>query len=311
MDPDTFLSQDDVPLLVQALNTFALEIDAASSRKEILVNAGIHLAFRSKLIFETSSSHFANKLVAYFREYRVSAEQPMYHPMVNLLEYLLRTHELEDQDRSLFNRLVKQGQENFGGLMARCAVGRIEAPLGTAFGTGVLVGRQLLLTCDHVFERILTGGEDRAWVRFGYKIGKYGVEPGQVFELDIKNIVCHNSQSDYALVKIMGEPVEYHVAPLFTSIPTAMQNVRLIHHPRGEPVQISEVGQIVQMDKEYINHTIKVDYGSSGGPIFDLRWRVVAIQRGTLLLSRPLPPGITEGIPLYSIWDDLKPHLSA
>ncbi len=144
MDPDTFLSQDDVPLLVQALNTFAFEVDAASSRKEILVNVGIHLAFRSKLIFETSSSHFASKLAAYFREYRVSAGQPTYHPMVNLLEYLLRTHELEDQDRSLFNRLVKQGQENFGGLTARCSVGRIEVPPGTAFGTGVLVGRQLL-----------------------------------------------------------------------------------------------------------------------------------------------------------------------
>ena len=171
MDPDTFLSQDDVPLLVQALNTFAFEVDAASSRKEILVNAGTHLAFRSKLIFETSSSHFANKLVAHFREWRVSAEQPTYHPMVNFLEYLLRTHELEDQDRSLFNRLVKQGQENFGGLTARCAVGRIEAPLGTAFGTGVLVSRQLLLTCDHVFERILTAGEDEFGCVLATKLG--------------------------------------------------------------------------------------------------------------------------------------------
>jgi hypothetical protein len=188
MDPDVFLVQDDVHLLVQALNTFALEIDSADDRKDILVNAGIHLAFRSKLIFGTSTLLFANKLAAHFREYRVSDQQPTYHPMVSMLDYLLKVHELEDQDKNLFKRLVRQGQENFDGLAARSAVGRIESPLGIAMGTGVLVDSQLLLTCKHVFERILDDGQDHVWVRFGYKTGKYGVELGEVFELDKKSI---------------------------------------------------------------------------------------------------------------------------
>lgn len=313
MDPEVFLEQEDVHLLIQALNTFALEVDSATHRKNILMNAGIDWAFLSKLIFEVNPSLFANQLVAHFRDYRVLAQRPMYHPMVRVLEYLLQSHTLEDYDRKLFTRLIRQSQENFSGLMARRAVGRIESPPGTARGTGVLIDKQLLLTCKHVFERIIDSGPDLGWVRFGYKMGRYGVELGDLFELDMKQVTNDSHQSDntidYALVSIMGKP-EYAVARLYSGVPSTIQPVRLIHHPRGEPVQISEAGQIVQLEKEYIQHTIKTDYGSSGGPIFDSSWRVIAIHRGNLSFDRSYAPGATEAIPLYSIWNEIKPHLS-
>ena len=314
MDPDTFLIQDDVHLLVRALNRFALEVDEAADRKDTLVNAGIHLAFRSKLIFGTSSHTFANKLVANFREYCVSQQRPNYHPLVSLLEYLLTTDELDDLDKNLFNKLVTQGQENFKGMIARSAVGRIESPLGTAMGTGVLVDKQLLLTCKHIFDRIFDNGLNHAWVRFGYKTGKNGVESGDVFELDLKSIVINGSQPanelDYVLVRIAGEPA-YRAALLSNDWLNRTQLVRIIHHPQGEPAQISNVGQIVEIDKQYIQHNIKTDLGSSGAPIFDMKWQVVAIHRGNLSLSRSYAPGVTEGVPLYAIWNDIKSHLSS
>lgn len=314
MNPDTFLAQDDVHLLVQALNMFALEVDAADDRKDALINAGIHFAFRSKLTFATSPQRFANQLVAHFREYRISSQQPAYHPMISLLDYFLKTRDLEDRDRELFKRLVRQGLENFDGLTALSSVGRIESPPGTAMGTGVLVGKQLLLTCNHIFERIFDNGLDRAWVRFGYKVGKYGIEMGDIFEVDIRVVSRHNAQPgntlDYALVRIVGKP-EYRTALLFNGLLSATQNIRLIHHPRGEPAQISDVGQIIQANKDHIKHNIKADYGSSGAPIFDQRWCVVAIHRGALSPGRSPAPDITEGLPLYSIWDDIKQCLPA
>lgn len=311
MDQDTFLAQEDVHLLVQALNSFALEVDTADDRKHILVNAGIHPAFRSKLSFGTSPYLFANSLAAHLREYRVSDQQPSYHPMVSLLDYLLRVHELEDQDRKLFERLLQRCRENFDRSAARSAVGRIESPPGTARGTGVLVGTQSLLTCKHVFERIFDHGLERAWVRFGYKAGKYGIEPGEVFELDTESIDSSNTPSDldYVLVNIAGKPA-YRTAILSNDLPDTTQNIRLVHHPRGEPVQISDIGRVVQVDQEYVQHDIKADYGSSGAPIFDLHWRVVAIHRGKLGLSRSYAPGVTEGIPISAIWNGIESHLS-
>lgn len=308
MDPDVFIAQENVHLLVQALTTLALDVNAAEDRKGLLANAGIPFNWRSKLTFTESAYLFANQLVAHFRDFRVSEEQPTYHPMISLLEYLLHTYTLEEQDKDLFTKLIKQGQENFGGLVARRTVGRIESPPGTALATGVLIDKQYLLTCDHVFERICERGRDRAWVRFGYKLGKYGVEMGTVLELDTKNLVSHKSEPDYALVRVIGK-AECPVASVFTGLPSAMQEVRLIHHPRGAPVQISEVGRIVSAEKDYLLHTIQTEYGSSGGGIFDLHWRLVAIHRGTPL-HHPLATGITEGVPLYSIWNDLKPYLS-
>lgn len=314
MNQDTFLVQDDVHLLVQALNTFALEVDTAAERKDTLVNAGIHFAFRSKLIFASSPQHFANQLVAHFREHRVSSQQPTYHPMVCLLDYLLKTHDIEERNRELFTRIIKYEMENLERLTASRAVGRIESPPGTAMGTGVLVGRQLLLTCKHVFERILENGLDRAWVRFGYKAGRYGTETGDLFEVDIRDVSLSDAQSndtlDYALVRIAGKP-EYRTALLFNGQLSAAQSIRLIHHPLGEPAKISDVGQIVQANKDYIKHNIKTDYGSSGAPIFDQNWHVVAIHRGALTPGRSPTPGISEGVPLYRIWDDIVQRLPA
>ena len=314
MHLNIFLTQEDIPPLVRALRNFALEIDTSDARKAIFINAGIRPSFRSKLTLEECPLIFANKLVACFREYWVSEKQSMYHPMVSLLEYLLQISVLEDQDRSLFKRLAQRGLDNLKGLSACGAIGRIESPQGTAIGTGVLINRRLLLTCCHVLNGLLEEKQDQVWVRFGYKTDKYGIEFGEIFELDLKSIdPCTSSTDqtlDYALVSIIGNP-EFPVASLSNDNPDTAKSVRLVHHPRGEPVQISDIGQIVQVDREFITHTIQTDYGSSGAPIFDLNWNVVALHRGVPILSRPPAQGTAEGIPISSIWNVIKPYLSA
>jgi S1-C subfamily serine protease len=305
MQPELFLEQRDVVPLTKALKQVLMQIDTASARRTLLEIAGIDSAFMGTLRPESEPNLFAPKLVAEFRKYRISTRRLDYHPMVSLLGYLCdfaEDYSLPDQDVALFSRFLEQGQENFKALKVRNAVGRIESPKGTGIGTAVLVGKNLLLTCNHVFSKTQV---QQAWVRFGYKTGSYGLE--DVFELDLE-FVSHHNRPDYALVRIQGEP-QQPIIPPTNDLLDAGQEIRLIHHPLGKPVVISGIGQMVQVGEDYIDHNISADEGSSGAPIFNRQWQLVAIHQGHPGIGRSVITGTLGGIPIRAIWNQMIPHL--
>ncbi|HBB32215.1 MAG TPA: serine protease [Cyanobacteria bacterium UBA8803] len=310
MNPELFLEDRDVPLLTLALNQFAIKINDASDRQEVLESAGIDMAVLSNLKLGATPIKFAPALVAAFRTYPVSNQRLDDHPLVSLLKYLCELapiYGLADRDVALFTRLVERGQENLKALAARSAVGRIESPQGTGIGTGVLIGKNLLLTCDHIFSK---SQATVAWVRFNYTAGSYPLD-SNVFELDL-DTATRSSQLDYALVRVKGEPKQ-RTANLIDAILDSNQEIRLIHHPQGQYVVISGLGQIVQVGDDYIDHNISTDEGSSGAPIFNRDWQLVAIHRGNLGIGRAgrsLEPGTTSGVPLRAFWKNIQTQLS-
>lgn len=311
MNPELFLEQkDDVVRLTLALNQFAIKVNEASERQEVLESAGIDIAFLSNLKLSATSNKFAPALVAAFKSYRISNQRLDYHPMVSLLKHLCDLapiYGLAAQDVALFNRLSEQGQENFKALAARSAVGRIESPKGTGIGTGVLIRKNLLLTCDHIFSK---SQATKAWVRFNYTTGSYALD-SDVFELEL-DTATRSSQLDYASVRVKGEP-RPRTANLIDAILDSNQEIRLIHHPQGQHVVISDLGRIVQVGEDYIDHNISTDEGSSGAPIFNRDWQIVAIHRGNLGIGRAgrsLEPGTTSGVPLRAFWKSIQTQLS-
>lgn len=310
MNPELFLEQKDVVPLIQALNQFAIKINDASERQEVLESAGIDIALPSNLKLGATSTKFAQALVAAFKSYPISNQRLDYHPMVNLLKHLCDLapiYGLADQDVALFTRLAEQGQENLKALAARSTVGRIESPKGQEIGTGVLIGKSLLLTCDHIFSK---SQAKQAWVRFNYTSGSYCLD-SDVFELDLDTATRY-SQLDYALVKVKGESKQ-RTANLIDAILDSNQEIRLIHHPQGQHIVISGLGQIVQVGDDYIDHNISTDEGSSGAPIFNRDWQLVAIHRGNLGIGRAgrsLEPGTTSGVPLRAFWKSIQTQLS-
>jgi hypothetical protein len=310
MNPESFLEQRDVVPLTLALNQFALRVNVASDRQEFLDSAGVDNALLSNLRLDTQPNRFAQALVAAFKSYPISNQRLDYHPMVSLLKHLCDLapiYGLTDQDVALFTRLTEQGQENLKALAARSAVGRIESPQGTAIGTGVLIGKNLLLTCDHIFNK---SQAKQAWVRFNYTSGSYPLD-SNVFELDL-DTATRSSQLDYALVRVKGEPKQ-RTANLIDAILDSNQEIRLIHHPQGQYIVISGLGQIVQVGDDYIDHNVSTDEGSSGAPIFNWDWQLVAIHRGNLGIGRAgrsLEPGTTSGVPLRAFWKNIQTQLS-
>ncbi|WP_209271491.1 trypsin-like peptidase domain-containing protein [Nostoc sp. ATCC 53789] len=305
MNPEIFLDQQDITPLIMALNNFALKLSVASDRQNFLENTGVDFAFLSNLRFDTSPNIFAQSLVSAFKNYQISHQNLNHHPLVNVLKSLCELESiygLKYQDVELFTRLVEKGQENLKALAARNTVGRIESPIGNPIGTGVLITNDLLLTCNHIFSKSQV---QKAWVRFGYKAGKYESEK-DILEL---NIIPNNSRFDYALLKINPQTQQKAISIDETSILDSGQNIRIIHHPQGNPVIISDFGQITQVGEDYIDHNVKTDDGSSGAPIFNRQWELIAIHQGNPGIGRTVNRGSTGGIPIRAIWTQISPYL--
>lgn len=309
MNPDIFVQQAEVVGLFQALKKLGSKISIANERRNILSAAGVDEGTLGGLDCNAIPLVFANALVAQFKNYSVSEQSLAYHPMVALLSFLLDTgsfdYGLNDQDIALCTQLVERGKENLKALRVRSAVGRIECPRGKGIGTGVLVGKDLLLTCRHVFAK---HNDQQAWVRFRkYRVDSYELLQ-DVYELDMAFVVA-SGQPDYALVRIKGAPQQQLARPVNKVLSGEMQ-VRIAHHPLGQSVSISDTGKIVQVGGDYIDHDLPTADGSSGAPIFDRDWDLVAIHRGLPGIGRTVTLGTTEGVPIRAIWDKLSSHLS-
>jgi len=311
MHPEIFLEQKDISPLIRILTQFALRDSDNDDRQKALTIAGIDSSFLNRLRFGIAPVQFANQLASDFRDYRISSNEPTYHPMLCLLNHLrdqAASYGFSDDYQDLLTQLIEQGQENFKAIAARNTVGRIESPLGTGIGTGFLVGDGLLLTCDHVLRKT---NVRQAWVRFGCK-DKYSCQNKQAYELNLKP-VSHRSQADYALMRIEplpnSKPIQpVKIQPVDESLNSG-QAVRLIHHGEGKPVVISNVGQILQVGADYIDHNLSTAEGSSGAPIFNADWELIALHQGIPSNRRSGIKDAVRGIPIQSIWQQIAPHL--
>lgn len=305
MNPEVFLEQEDIPSITKALSQVFTRVKPLA----ILEAAGIDNNFIGNLSLNAQPNMFALELVAAFRTYSISRERLDYHPMIKLFQHLCAlaaTYKLTDEDRALFSKLIERGKENFQALAACSAVGRIESPQNKGIGTGVLVGGNLLLTCNHIFSKTQV---KQAWVRFNFKTGKFPLDI-DLFKLDL-NFLKHSHRQDFALVKIQGEIQQKIINPNNTPLERE-QSIRLIHHPQGKPIEISEEGKITQVGEDYLYHNLKTAEGSSGAPIVNRQWQLIGIHRGNPEINqgRLIVSEIMEGIPLHAFWEKILPLLA-
>src|SRR5258708_39656269 len=306
MNPEVFIKADEMTRLIQALRRFAQIADTGSYRRSTLTVAGIHNDMIGEVTMNASANAFAVQMATQFEIYQVSHTNPNYHPSIQLLTYLQTSslsYHFTDQERDLFQIMLKRGQTNFKALAARRSVGRIESPLGQAIGTGVLVDQNVLLTCFHVIEEHT---EQELWVRFGYTQENM---PDSFYRLESDPVSANLLPPEYALLRIKGNPELLPLVPKKKAL-DSRQTIYLIHHPQGRPLEVSEAGKIVEVSKEFIDHSIPAEEGSSGGAILDKDWQFVAMHRGKSSMGRSAPTGTTEGIRLSALWDILAKYIS-
>ncbi len=192
------------------------------------------------------------------------------------------------------------------------AVCRIKLPMegGISYATGFLVGPRLLATNNHVIANEQEAAQAEA--EFGYEHDIDGVIKEAVsFNLDPHSVFFTSTELDFTLVAVApmsndGVPLErFGWLPLIPVSGKAIAEewVSIIQHPGSLPKQIaihsSKIvkpgADEVRAKREYfIHYSTDTEPGSSGSPVLNDQWQVVAIHHKAVPKGKPKKDGSIE-----------------
>lgn len=167
------------------------------------------------------------------------------------------------------------------GLRVSRSVCLIRTPFGG--GTGFLLAGGILMTNNHVLPSVGVAEQSSAEFNVQYDVAGQML-PGVSYRLDHRRFRT-SPTLDYALVGVMDDPGRPpignwgHLAVDADSEPRVDEHVIIIGHPLGGPKQIAlTANQVVNIWEHRLQYTTDTMEGSSGSPVFDRYWQVIAIH---------------------------------
>lgn len=183
-----------------------------------------------------------------------------------------------------------------------------------AAGTGFLVAPDILLTNHHVLPDAQTAAGARA-------LANYEAEPPAdpagrplCVPLSPGTLFVTNAELDFTFCGISGlnhigcVPLERDSLLVMPS-----EYVNIIQHPRGRPKEVAlQDSRVVKVDHVVVHYSCDTEPGSSGSPVFNNHWRLVALHHASVVTGSGQggrtvagsPPGarfLNEGIRLSAI----------
>jgi V8-like Glu-specific endopeptidase len=150
---------------------------------------------------------------------------------------------------------------------------------GTAFRIGerhLLTNHHVLYDHDHGDRKIKSA---QAW--FNYETDEAGkLRPIQQIDCAADSVVGEKTE-DWALIQTTAPiPDEFPVLPIIgAELPAVDDRVCIIQHPGGQPKKIALQHNLIRsVDDSKIQYWTDTDLGSSGSPVFDENWKVVALH---------------------------------
>jgi len=167
------------------------------------------------------------------------------------------------------------------GLRAADAVVRIEVH-GMGSGTGFLIAPDLMLTNNHVIAGQAQAAA--AEITFFYQFTLEGpVQEGMAVRAADEGLLCTDAELDVSLVRLAHGPTRDHYPPLRPVMLEKDSRVAIIQHPGGGVKRISLQHNLVcYADTSILQYYSSTQPGSSGAPVFDDDFNVVAIHRGAV-----------------------------
>jgi endonuclease G len=203
------------------------------------------------------------------------------------------------------------------GVAAARAVGRIVVSdhLGqeVAYGTGSMISPHLMLTNHHVLDNAETAATSK--VEFNYQDGIDGkMLDVTTFGFDPDRFFLADEALDFAIVAVRAGDED--LAPfgfnrLIESEGKALlgEFVTIVQHPRGGKKQVAlRENRIVDGEQRFVHYTADTEPGSSGSPVFNDQWEVLALHHASVKATEHPEFGnvVNEGVRVSAILGMVK-----
>ena len=151
-------------------------------------------------------------------------------------------------------------------------------------GTGFLTKEGYIFTNNHVIPSVEIARDAR--VEFNYEIDATGhTKTRSAYQLDPSDFITSPpDQFDFSRIRVVdnaGSPLSQWGYVEFdpSAIPTVGEPVTIIQHPKGEDKQIAlNANDVLSVWNQHVFYTTDTEPGSSGSPVFNKDWKVVAIH---------------------------------
>ena len=178
------------------------------------------------------------------------------------------------------------------GVQVAKSVGRVVLANGES-GSGFLIKDNLLITNHHVLPNAAVAATAR--VEFNYQktvddldaqIHSYPLRPQAVFFTSPREV---DGGDDWTVVRVDGAAnADWGELALRPVTLQKKDEVIIIQHPGGGPKQIALTHNILAyVGERRVQYLTDTQKGSSGSPVFDLHWQVVALHHAGGLLREP------------------------
>jgi endonuclease G len=157
-------------------------------------------------------------------------------------------------------------------------------PIG--YGTGFLVAPGLLLTNNHVFPD--AGFAGASFAEFDYALDPLGLPRAvSIVELEPQRFFATSEQLDFSLVATRsttrdGLPLDtFGWLPLIAQTGKVLEGewLTIIQHPDGDPKMVCvRENRLLKRDDDVLWYSTDTMGGSSGSPVFNNDWQVVALH---------------------------------
>ncbi|MEA2828634.1 MAG: endonuclease mitochondrial [Actinomycetota bacterium] len=177
------------------------------------------------------------------------------------------------------------------GVAAARAVGRVnirnQGERVVGYGSASLISNQLALTNHHVLPTAEVAR--RSAIEFNYQDGIDGqpLQP-RLFRFDPDRFYLSDKDRDFAIVAVAAQATEladFGFNRLIDVEGKAVvgEFVTIVQHPRGEKKQVSlRENRVVDLLESFLHYETDTEPGSSGSPVFNDQWEVVALHHASV-----------------------------